>query len=75
MLRYFQRTVEGPLARKYLRLALYNERERLMNHNNCVQNVKYKWTTGNTKFGINQDDNLHSTGKRYKGTHNENVLI
>ena len=65
---YVEKTVEGPLARKYLLLALSDERERLMDHTYGVRNFENKWIVGNSVLVINEDDSLYIAGKVYGGT-------
>lgn len=65
---YVEQMVEGPLARKYLLLAVSDERERLMDHTYGVRNVQDKWMVGNSVLDINQDDSINIAGKVYRGT-------
>ena len=66
---YVERMFRGPLARRYLQMALSDERERLMDHTYGVRNVEDKWMVGNSVLEIDQDDDhLYVAGKRYKAT-------
>ena len=65
---YVEQSVEGPLARKYLLLALSDDRDKKMDHTYGVRNVVDKWMVGNSVLEINQDDSFYIAGKRYRGT-------
>jgi hypothetical protein len=66
---YVENMFQGPLARKYLHMALSDERDRLMDHTYGVRNVQDKWMVGNSPLEINEDDdNFYIAGKRYRGT-------
>ena len=56
---YVEQSVEGPLARKYLLLALSDDREKKMDHTYGVRNVADKWMVGNSVLEINQDDSFY----------------
>ena len=56
---YVEQSVEDPLARKYLLLALSDYREKKKDHTYCVRNVADKWMVGNSVLEINQDDSFY----------------
>ena len=66
---YINNLYEGPLARKYLRMSVSAERDRIMDHTYGVRHEDNQWMIGKSPIEIDgDDDSLHVEGIRYNGT-------
>lgn len=65
---YIENMFHGPLARKYIRMSLSDERERAMDHTYGVRHENGKWMIGDSQLEIESNDYINIKGNQYKGT-------
>jgi hypothetical protein len=66
--RYIDSTFRGPLARKYIRMSVSAQRARMMDHTYGVRHEDGSWMVGDSTLEIDENDDFHVKGIRYKGT-------